>query len=251
MTKTTVPQTKPLRLHGPCQFEADTIPNEEYRQCVSRLILETGELASNPEFIKHTKKIRRFVDLGPTPADRVRISAFYADEMRHGYIFQGLADQLGLDTSSADNYTSIEALNLTDEVRSWTHLAVLNTLLDRAGGFQLLDYAESSYAPLSRTGTFVGRDERGHAAMGLLHLTEICLTAKGRVEADEAVAFWYPAALDMFGTSTGRRQWRYFEFGLKTKSNEELRQEFIAEVDPILESLGLRPPDPSVGRKFL
>lgn len=241
----------PLRRYAPHQFEREAIPEGEYFDCVVKLIKETGELASNPEYIRHTKELAAFVDLGPSPADRVRMAAFYADEMRHGYIFEGLLHELGIDTTSPEAYSSIEALNMLHEIKTWADLAVFNTLMDRAGGVQLLDYAECSYAPLARAGVFVGRDERGHAAMGLQHLRGVCVTEEGRAQAQQSLQFWYPIALDMFGTSTGRRQWKYIELGLKTKSNEQLRNEFIGEINPILEELGLTPPDPRDNRRFL
>jgi ring-1,2-phenylacetyl-CoA epoxidase subunit PaaA len=242
---------KPIRIYGPGQFEADTMPDGDYREAVVRLLKETGELASNPEHQKVMKQLAAMVDIAPTPADRIRIAEYYADEMRHGYIFEGLLQELGVDTTDPTMYTSIEALNMLDQVNHWESLAAFSTMLDRAGGMQLLDYADSSYGPLARAGMFVGRDERGHAAMGLQHLRNACATEDGKARAQEGVDQWYPVALDMFGTSTGRRQWKYIEWGLKTKSNEELRQEFIAEIDPILTSLGLTVPDRAANRKFL
>jgi ring-1,2-phenylacetyl-CoA epoxidase subunit PaaA len=243
---------KPMRIYGPGQFEAATLPDDEnYRNAIVKLLKETGEMSSNPEYMRHTKELAAFVDMAPGPADRVRIAAYYADEMRHGYIFEGLLTELGVDTTDPSMYTSIEALNLLGEIKTWESLAVFNTLLDRAGGMQLLDYVDSSYGPLARAGVFVGRDERGHAAMGLQHLRDACRTEEGRARAQEALDYWYPIALDMFGTSTGKRQWKYIEWGLKTKSNEELRQEYIAEVGSVLTSLGLTVPDPLANRKFV
>lgn len=241
----------PVRRYAPHQFEASTIPDGDYFDSVVRLLRETGELASNPEYIRHVKELADMVDLGPSTADRVRMAAFYADEMRHGYVFEGVLQELGVDTTSPEMYTSIEALNLINTIKTWADLAVFNTLLDRAGGCQLLDYAESSYAPLARAGVYVGRDERGHAAMGLQHLRDVCRTREGRAEAQRSVERWYPISLDMFGTSTGRRQWKYIEYGLKTKSNEQLRNEFKIEADEVLADVGLTPPDPLANRRFL
>lgn len=245
-------QQKPLRKYSPGQFEAKTLPaDDEYRAAVVYLLKETGELASNPEFIRHTSRIPELVKLGPSPADRVRMAEYYADEMRHGYIFEGLLRELGVDTTDPSMYTSIEALNLMADIKTWESLAVFNTLFDRAGGMQLHNYETSSYAPLQRAGVFVARDEAGHAAMGVQHLRNSCRTNEGRAECQTALNYWYPIALDMFGTTHGKRQWRYIEMGLKTKTNNELREEFIAEVDPLMESLQLVVPDKLEGRRFL
>lgn len=249
---TTLETTRPVRKYAPEQFEAETLPDDdEYRNAIIHLLKETGEMASNPRFIDGVQKFLAFTSIAPTPADRLRITQFVADELRHGLIFEGLLHQLGVDTTDAESYSSIEALNFVDTLEGWVDLAVLNTFGDRAGGFQLQDYETSSYAPLARAGATVARDERGHAAMGLLHLREICKTSEGRQEAQRALVEWYPRCLDMFGTSTGKRQWRYLELGLKTLTNEEARQGYRAEVDPIIEDLGLEVPDPMANRKFV
>jgi 1,2-phenylacetyl-CoA epoxidase catalytic subunit len=38
---------------------------------------------------------------------------------------------------------------------------------------------------------------------------------------------------------------------LKRRSNEQARQDYINEVNPILEKMGLKVPDPLKGRRYL
>jgi 1,2-phenylacetyl-CoA epoxidase catalytic subunit len=73
--------------------------------------------------------------------------------------------------------------------------------------------------------------------------------AKARVQ--RAVDFWYLTGLDMFGRSESRRAERYRFWGLKRRTNAEARQQYIAEVDPLIAGMGLTVPDPLVGRKYL
>ena len=51
--------------------------------------------------------------------------------------------------------------------------------------------------------------------------------------------------------SDSQRAERFRYWGLKRRTNDEGRQQFIAEVNPILESMGLEVPDPLKGRKYL
>src|SRR5439155_10007436 len=44
---------------------------------------------------------------------------------------------------------------------------------------------------------------------------------------------------------------RYIEWGLKRRTNEEARRQYIAEVDPQIEALGLVIPNKLQGRKYL
>jgi len=91
------------------------------------------------------------VKLAPDPVSRVRIVEFFADEMRHQKIFDGVVRSMG-EVPDDDFVSSIDGLNATDSIGSWLDLALLNTFIDRVGGFQLFDYAESSFAPLARSG---------------------------------------------------------------------------------------------------
>jgi ring-1,2-phenylacetyl-CoA epoxidase subunit PaaA len=62
---------------------------------------------------------------------------------------------------------------------------------------------------------------------------------------------WYPRALDSFGRSGSYRAERYIEWGLKHRLNEETRRDYIAEVTPILNKMGLIVPDEDYDRHFL
>jgi ring-1,2-phenylacetyl-CoA epoxidase subunit PaaA len=241
---------RPERRYAPLTFEARDEMPEDYRNMVLRLLRETNEIGTVPTCYEQMRSMTHNVRLAPDPVSRVRIVEFFADEMRHQKIFDGVVRSMGVEPDD-DFVSSIDGLNATAAIQDWLDLALLNTFIDRVGGFQLMDYAESSFAPLARTGLAVAKDEFGHCSMGLQHLREICATAEGRKAAAERVPKWYGLALDMFGTSSGTRQWKYIEFGLKTKSNEQLRQEFIEHIGPCFKGVGLEQPAPDeVPRKY-
>ena len=66
-----------------------------------------------------------------------------------------------------------------------------------------------------------------------------------------SVDFWYIKTLDMFGRSDSERSNRFCHLGLKRRSNSQARWEFIKEVGPIIQGMGLTVPDPIKDRKFL
>ncbi len=55
----------------------------------------------------------------------------------------------------------------------------------------------------------------------------------------------------MFGRSDSKRAERFRFWGLKQRTNAEAREQFLAEVNPLIESMGLEVPDPLAGRKYL
>src|SRR5438270_712449 len=73
----------------------------------------------------------------------------------------------------------------------------------------------------------------------------------GKTFAQSKLEKWYPAGLDMFGKSDSTRQYDYIRWGLRRRSNAEMRQAFQDEVDALLRSIGLTPPDPLANRRFL
>jgi len=119
------------------------------------------------------------------------------------------------------------------------------------GVFVFKDMSDCSYRPWAQVSLDVARDEVGHTALGYANLRE-SIEKRGQLEAAQRyLDKWYPMTLDMFGRSDSSRQWRYVAWGIKRSGNEELRRNFVAEVNPLLEQLGLQPPDYLFNRHFL
>jgi ring-1,2-phenylacetyl-CoA epoxidase subunit PaaA len=243
-------RTAPARIYPPRHFDERSVLPADYRAAVIRLITETGEIGSTEAHRRLMRRMATWVDLAPTLGDRVRTAEFYADEMRHGYIFEMLLRALGVEPDESSN-TSIEGLHLLHDVDSWEQFVVLTTVADRAASFQFGDYRNSSYAPLAHISASMTKDEQGHATTGLLHLRELVRTPRGRAAAQVQLDRWWPIALDMFGTSDGERQFQYIAWGLRERTNEELRQAYIAHARPLLEQAGLVVPDDRLNRNFL
>jgi len=55
----------------------------------------------------------------------------------------------------------------------------------------------------------------------------------------------------MFGHTGSSRAERYRYWGLKRRANEQARDDYIKEVNPILQKMGLRIPDPLKGRRYM
>ena len=84
-----------------------------------------------------------------------------------------------------------------------------------------------------------------------MKLREMVRTEEGRAAAQSAIDRWYPRGLDMFGRASSRRAARYLHWGLKRRSNETARREYVAEVTPLIEGLGLTVPDLASDRHFV
>jgi len=109
--------------------------------------------------------------------------------------------------------------------------------------------AKCSYGPYARAMLRICSEETFHKKQG----QEIVITlARGtreqRAMAQESLSRWWWPTLMQFGypdsesphTATLKR------WGIKTKTNDELREMFIREIVPELRLLGLNPPDPEL-----
>jgi len=101
-----------------------------------------------------------------------------------------------------------------------------------------------SYEPLAEILPAVLKEEIGHVGYGGSKAAE--LVAKGgesRERLQKALNYWYVKALDMFGRAESKRSERYRFWGLKRRSNEQARKEYITEVNPLIVKLGLQVPE--------
>ncbi|HEX8968864.1 MAG TPA: Phenylacetic acid catabolic protein, partial [Chloroflexota bacterium] len=140
-------------------------------------------------------------------------------------------------------------------ITTWEDFAVFGFLIDRVGKYQLEEFVGCTYAPLSRLLEHPSRvmeEEAGHIDFGTTRAAE--LAARGgeiRDRVQRSVNFWYLTALDMFGRSESKRAERYRFWGLKRRTNAQAREQYIAEVTPLIAGMGLDVPDGLAGRKYL
>lgn len=198
--------------------------------------------------------VRNILPAAPTKVDQLIVARTAAEEADHYRKVARLAGEVGLDLSyilsrpNQERYVNAFRGTIT----SWEEFAVFGFLIDRVGRYQLEEFIGCSFAPLDRILPDVIVEELGHIEYG--HNKTAEFVAKGGESKDKVqriIDTWYPKALDMFGNSNSRRSERYRHWGLKRRTNAEAREEYIREVNPLLEAMGLRVPEPHVGRQFV
>ncbi len=228
---------------------ADPMP-ADYRKLVLHLLWIGADVETTLLF-KETDYLKKIIDLAPTPLDRLQISHLYAQELEHGYIFYQLLKELGVEPTAEDFKGGRRVYFGEVALDTWTDVALMNCLSDRVGLYQYRQLKDCTYRPLARVVGKIEQDEIGHAYLGYTSLKKICKSEAGRAEAQGLLAKWFPTALDMLGRSSSSREQEYIDRGIKKYRNQELRQEWLKEVMPLLEGLGLMVPDPLANRRFL
>jgi ring-1,2-phenylacetyl-CoA epoxidase subunit PaaA len=193
----------------------------------------------------------------PTRLDQLVVARTAAEEIDHFRKMARMAGDLGVDTSyilsrpNQDRY--VEAFR--GLITTWEDFAAFGFLIDRVGRYQLEEFVGCSYGPLSRKfepPSKVMEEEAGHVDYGTTRMAEMAARGgEAKERAQRAVDFWYPTGLDMFGKAESWRSERFRQWGLKRRTNEEARQQYMAEVNPLIEQMGLQVPDPLKNRKYL
>ncbi|MBI2985883.1 MAG: phenylacetate-CoA oxygenase subunit PaaI [Deltaproteobacteria bacterium] len=190
----------------------------------------------------------------PTKVDQLVVARTAAEEIDHYRKMARLAGDIGVDVSyvlsrpNQERY--VEAFR--GRITTWEDYAVFGFLIDRIGRYQLEEFLDCSYAPLERVLPVVMKEEEGHIDFGTTKTAELAASGgDSKAKVQRAVDYWYVKALDMFGRSESRRSERYCYWGLKRRSNAQARGEYMKEVNPLIEKMGLRVPDPNKGRLYL
>ena len=222
---------------------------DEYRDLLVRLLTIQAdcEIGGPHIYVNH------WTLRAPTVDDQWRVARIAAEEIDHCRKMLRLLELVGVDRSDIifrpRSKRAIEAFKA--DMPTWADFAVFGFLIDRVGQYQLDEMEGSSYRPIEDYLPTILREEKGHISYGEQQLRKLMETDEGKTEAQRVIDKWYPIALDMFGESGSARVDRYIEWGLKRRANEEARQDYIAEVDPLIGAMGLRVPDKIEGRKHL
>jgi len=189
----------------------------------------------------------------PTKLDQLVVARTAAEELDHYRKMARLAGDVGEDVSYVLSWPNqkryVEAFR--GKITTWEDFAVFGFLIDRVGSYQLEEFEDCSYVPLSEILPTMKQEEVGHIDYGT-NLTREMATkgdeSKERVQ--KSIDYWYVKGLDMFGRDESKRSERFRYWGLKRRTNRQQRAEYTAEVNALIEDMGLEIPDPNEGRLY-
>ncbi|MBI4590622.1 MAG: phenylacetate-CoA oxygenase subunit PaaI [Candidatus Rokubacteria bacterium] len=197
--------------------------------------------------------VREWLLSAPSSDDQWMLAKVAGEEIDHFRKMNRLLNELGHDASHLlaipKSRRELEAFR--QDMPTWADVAVFGFLIDRVGQYQLEEFIDCSYAPLDRVLPRIIQEEKTHVGYGHVKLREMARSEEGQAAAQAALDRWYSKGLDMFGMSNSRRAARYVRWGLKRRTNEQARRQYIAEVTPPIRELGLVVPDERAGRHFL
>jgi len=194
-----------------------------------------------------------WITMAPSLRRKLVLVAKVQDEGGHGQYLYHAAETLGISReemiealhSGKAKYSSI----FNYPARSWADIGVIGWFVDGAAILNQTMLARSSYGPYARAMVRISAEESFHNKQGIeIVLALIEGTPTQRAMAQDAVNRWWWPTLMMFGPhdSESPNTPALVRWGIKTRSNDELRQEFVNQTVPQAEAMRLSLPDPDL-----
>jgi ring-1,2-phenylacetyl-CoA epoxidase subunit PaaA len=194
-----------------------------------------------------------WITRAPSLRRKMILLAKVQDEAGHGQYLYHAAETLGISReemlqalltgrakySSVFNYPTL----------NWTDVGVIGYLVDFAAILNQTMLARCSYGPYARAMVRISAEENFHKKQGQDLVIRMARgTPRQRAMVQDAVNRWWWPTMMMFGPHDGDspNSQVLIRWGIKTKTNDELRQEFVDKIVPELFALGLTLPDPEL-----
>jgi ring-1,2-phenylacetyl-CoA epoxidase subunit PaaA len=182
------------------------------------------------------------IKLAPTPYAKWLTCRVAMEEYHHHVRFKELADQIGIPAREMDS-SHKRPLNIFEvPLQSWEQFCVIKMLGDLAEILQVEDLLHCSFVPLRNIARTTMPEEKFHAQFGLDFCVDLVETDEGRKRVQEAVNGFYPEAPKFFGASGSSNNEIYRKYGIKLRSNEDMRADYIARAHSTVEPLGITLP---------
>jgi ring-1,2-phenylacetyl-CoA epoxidase subunit PaaA len=248
MTAADETRTAEFRRHvesGGTVEATDWMP-DEYRRRVLRFI----EMHANSEIMGALPE-RDWIGRAPSLKRKLALSAKIQDEVGHAQMLYRLAEDLGKPREQmfedlVNGRTKFHNV-FHYPTKSWADVGVIGWLVDAAAILSQSALLRCSYAPYARVMKRICWEEAFHLKQG----EDVCLTLAGgtplqREMLQEAITRWWGPLMMFHGPATPPEKDGDLAWRIKSKVNDELRQEFLDRYVPQVRELGLTLPDPAL-----
>jgi ring-1,2-phenylacetyl-CoA epoxidase subunit PaaA len=184
------------------------------------------------------------IALAPTPYAKWLTCRVAMEEYGHHVRFRELGEQIGI---PAEEMTPAKKRPLSIfefPLKTWEEFCVIKLLADLAEILQVEDLLHCTFHPLRNLARMTMPEERFHAQFGKDFCTDLCESEEGRGHVQDAIDRYFPMLPAFFGAARSKNNETYRRLGIKQRTNEEMRADFLARAKTLVETdLGLRLPE--------
>jgi ring-1,2-phenylacetyl-CoA epoxidase subunit PaaA len=234
------------RIDAGGKIEANDWMPDSYREATLKFI----EMHANSEIMGALPE-REWIPRAPTLKRKLSLTAKVQDEVGHGQILYRIAEDLGKSRETmfddlVNGRTKFHNV-FHYPAETWGDVAVIGYLIDGAALVNQKALLTCSYAPYVRAMRRICPEESLHLRHGEdLMLELVGGTPAQRAMFQDAVNRWWRPIMHFFGPPSNPAKDILLHWGIKTRTNEDLRQEFFSTYVPKLWDLGISVPDPEL-----
>jgi len=211
------------------------------------------------------QRVAENLQYAPRPEEAYRLAKKAFEEMGHGYYIWSLLQDLGVDVdarlqelvTNPDNpdpkkvnvINGFRKENWAPVFECWEDVALFSTVVTPAAVAFLGQYRDCSYQPFARINVRIHKEEHAHVAFGVW-AAKRCLEFgddKTLEFMQDRVPKFMRMGLGFYGRPSrgeGHSEMfdKYFEWGIKVKTPEELQTEYLELMEDRLKQVGLEMP---------
>lgn len=220
----------------------DEIPDEQYKKMVLTLMdKQAGREVATAEVFGQC------VIHAPTVQDKIRITRYQGEELKHFKLIAKLMAELGVDMDAYIRNRQKAGARFTgdagdDQIQDWMDATLFNFMIDRAATFQLTEYTRGSYLPLARANETILKEEVGHKSFGEACLEQMCKDPGARAEIQRRFKKWFIGSMRIFGRAGTPGNQYCLKVGLKTRDSGDVAAAYLDSIRPVMARCGLRFP---------
>ncbi len=215
--------------------------SDEYRTAVEKLVVShaINELHGARVFDEPA------VALAPHPYAKWLTCRVAMEEYGHHCRFFELGRQMGIAAERMlPEKTAKRPLSIFEyPLQSWEEFVALKLLADLAEILQVEDLLHCSFHALRNLARMTMPEEKFHHQFGVDFSRELVKTAEGRARLQEAVDRVFPQIPPFFGAARSRNNEVFRRLGLKLRSNEEMRRDYLQRAQAAVAPIGLTLPE--------
>ncbi|MDQ3881414.1 MAG: 1,2-phenylacetyl-CoA epoxidase subunit A [Chloroflexota bacterium] len=228
---------------GGGKVEAGDWMPDDYRAALLKFI----EMHANSELMGVLPE-REWILRAPTLRRKLSLTSKVQDEVGHAQLLYRLCEDLGKsrDAMFADLVAGKTKFHNVFHypTESWADVGIIAWLVDAAAIVAQQALRDSSYAPYARTMKKICWEESVHIMHGRdIVLTMMNGTDRQRALIQDALNRWWGPLMQMHGPPSDPLRDKDLIWRIKSKHNEQLRQEFLSVNVPRIWELGLTVPD--------
>jgi ring-1,2-phenylacetyl-CoA epoxidase subunit PaaA len=204
---------------------------EEYQTAVKKIVIShaVNELYGAQVFDEPA------IALAPTPYAKWLTCRVAMEEYHHHVRFRGLAEEIGVPAQMMDPKVKKPLTIFEFPLKTWVEFCVIKAVADYAEILQVEDLLHCSFHPLRNLARITMPEEKFHAKFGRDFCMELIRTPKGREEVQDAINRYFPITPGFFGASQSKNNEMYLRWGLKSRTNDQMREDFLSRVKELVE----------------